>query len=817
MISRILTVKIARVLAVCLAIIPLNGTIPQSVRRFAGAIPVAPDAQTSILRDRLRHGAALYQAGRYVEAAQQFESVQKSARAAHDIRLAARALGNAGGVQFALHQYQPALNSFREARELALSSRDRNEVAIMDANIASVYTEMGDVDQAAYWLQGAIGSVSGNRQAEHLAEIELDLAIVRARQDRMPEALALFRQVAAAADRAGNWNLYALAWHRLGGEYLRRHELEKAEPPLLEAYRIRKLFHLGLDSSYRSLGRLRFEQGDLPSASTLLDRAVELSADPRNLAPSWEIYHYRGRTRLAQHRVAEALDDLRIATRLAYAWRRSMLPDETSKLTADWLEPVYSARIEAGNELFRETGEPALIRESFEAAEENRASSLRARMEASGKIRETLPPSYWEAVLRSQRAEVRALREKSPAAQEAVREIRMDLARMDAAHGASAAPSADGLLRRAQSALGKNDALLSFHLAASHSWLWAVDRQAVVLYRLPGKASLEAQIWEVSREIREDGPGARVAGGGLYETLFGALAPRFQRKTRWLLALDDALFEAPFAALPEGYGPSAPYLVETKVIEVIPGAGHWVDDVESSGAAPEAGRRVLVAVGDPIYNTADPRLSPDTQPRKASPLDLFASPSLTLARLVGSAAEIQACAKAWNGEHVLLSGPDASRRNVALQLQRDPAVIHFATHFLDSAGPDASELIALSLDSLGENEVLQAFEIARMHMNSGIVTLSGCHSAAGRILPGTGLLGLTRAWLSAGASAVIGSRWAVPDETGALFSALYKHLGSQGGIGAASALRKAQIEMLRSGTWRARPAYWGAYFVMGKE
>ena len=100
---------------------------------------------------------------------------------------------------------------------------------------------------------------------------------------------------------------------------------------------------------------------------------------------------------------------------------------------------------------------------------------------------------------------------------------------------------------------------------------------------------------------------------------------------------------------------------------------------------------------------------------------------------------------------------------------------------------------------------------------SGLVVLSGCHSAEGAQLPGTGLLGLTRAWLMAGAESVIGSNWAMPDESGALFGALYRNLSGERGGSPATALRAAQMEMIRSGGWRARPGYWGAYFVVGNQ
>jgi CHAT domain-containing protein len=41
-------------------------------------------------------------------------------------------------------------------------------------------------------------------------------------------------------------------------------------------------------------------------------------------------------------------------------------------------------------------------------------------------------------------------------------------------------------------------------------------------------------------------------------------------------------------------------------------------------------------------------------------------------------------------------------------------------------------------------------------------------------------------------------------------------LNEDGGASAALALERAQIGMLRSGTWRSLPKYWAAYLITGK-
>jgi CHAT domain-containing protein len=395
---------------------------------------------------------------------------------------------------------------------------------------------------------------------------------------------------------------------------------------------------------------------------------------------------------------------------------------------------------------------------------------------------------------------------------------------MELALGQAAAPLPSSLLELSRRALDDRSVLLSFELGDRISWLWALDRKGLALYALPARAEVETQAQAAAIAIREDAALGADGPARLWRTLFGQLATRFQRKTRWLVALDRGStlmdsqkrftagglpFEAPLAALVDSSRQPPAYLAERHVIEIIPGAGYWVDAASRTRETPAP---LFVGVGDPIYNTADPRLPP-LPPGARTP----SKPALMLPRLVGSGTELDACARSWRGDRVLLKGAHASRDGLAEQLRRNPAVVHLATHVLESSERPSYGLIALSLTPRRESELLPPYEIAGWRTNAELVVLSGCHSAEGAQLPGTGLLGLTRAWLMAGAHSVIGSNWATPDESGALFGALYRNLSGERRSSAAAALRTAQLEMIRSGGWRAKPSYWGAYFVVGSQ
>ena len=811
----------ARLLVSLLLTIPLAGTLVRSVPP-PRTPHLARSAQRAALPRPLKaildQFAKSYFAGNIAAAADLARRGYQQSRQTHQLHLASHFLQNLAGCQLALHQYQEALRNFVAARQLAETAHDADTAAKIEINISSLYTQLGQIDAALDAAAHASAALSAKEQTK----LWIHMATLRAAQDRMPQALALFAQGIAAADRARDLSTYTIGWNDLGEEYLKRRQFPRAEHAFLEAYRVRKLNHLpGLESCYRYLGLLRFEQGDLPAASFLLDRAAAFIARPGGLVPDWEIYYARGRVRLEQHRLEPALDDLRIAARLARIWRRDAPPDDATRIAAEnSVQKVYAAFIEAGGQLYFETHRPALAQETFQAAEANRGASLRALLAEPSGWRRRLPPPYWETLRRLESAEVELLRTpRAPGLAEHVQQLQGALVQWESQAGSNSGPERPDLLASTRRTLRPDAAFFSFHLAPAHSYLWAVSRDRFSLYRLPPGPGIAALVDRFSRNIRQGDPGAPAAGAQLFQILFGQLDPAFRNKPRWLLALDAQLFELPFSALPvETHGAQPVYLAERHTLQFISGAAMLAPSV--SGERPSTGP--FLAVADPVYNTADPRWN---GPRSASLFSFFtaraaqadSSAGLSLARLVGSAHEAAASAAAWGGRPILLEGLAASRARLQSELARRPAVLHFATHMLRSSLSTRPGLIALSLNSAGQNEVLGPVEIATWNLHGLLVSLSGCSSGSADVLPATGLMGLTRACQAAGARAVVASRWSTPDDTGAFFLAFYRALRADPSAGPALALQQAQVQMLRSHTWRSSPRYWSAYFVTGNQ
>jgi CHAT domain-containing protein len=297
------------------------------------------------------------------------------------------------------------------------------------------------------------------------------------------------------------------------------------------------------------------------------------------------------------------------------------------------------------------------------------------------------------------------------------------------------------------------------------------------------------------------GPEIARRGQKLYQELFGQLRAQESKKTAWLLSLEGALFDVPFAALvTEQQGGNTVYLVERHSLQTVPGAlllGVSEDRPSHAGRAQDHAPGEFLGVGDPIYNVADQRWRRPVFFRRRNKTDG------QLDRLVGSGPEVEASARSWrdgSGSATVLQGSAARRDTFLGLLTRHPAVIHLATHVLEPADRREQGFVAFGLgtSSTGNSpqpQYLTTSSIAGLHVPGALVVMTGCATGTGDARAGAGLLGLTRAWLMAGARAVISTAWPVEDSSGDIFSRFYHYLPENS---AAEALRRSQ----RNGTHR---------------
>ena len=100
-----------------------------------------------------------------------------------------------------------------------------------------------------------------------------------------------------------------------------------------------------------------------------------------------------------------------------------------------------------------------------------------------------------------------------------------------------------------------------------------------------------------------------------------------------------------------------------------------------------------------------------------------------------------------------------------------------------------------------EDGILSALEVSGLDLSQvDLATLSACETGLGKMAAGEGVLGLQRAFQSAGAKTVVASLWKVPDQaTQALMVRFYDNLWNKK-LTKLEALLEAQRWLLREGT-----------------
>jgi CHAT domain-containing protein len=272
--------------------------------------------------------------------------------------------------------------------------------------------------------------------------------------------------------------------------------------------------------------------------------------------------------------------------------------------------------------------------------------------------------------------------------------------------------------------------------------------------------------------------GNRREGRWLYDALLGPQVSALPAETTLIVIPDGELNAIPFASL---LTPNLHYLVERHPLIIASSASVYFS------AQSWHGDDTLLAVAQPAPEGFD--------------------------RLDGAAVEVRSIARAYQRSAVFIGEEIDSR--AFLTLTGDAGVVHFAGHAsTDFDRPSRSALIFESRTT--GFEALPADSIAAADLRAHpLIVLAACNTGSGKLRRNEGVDSIANAFLRAGARGVVATLWDIEDgEAVQLFRSFHQHLSL--GIGAADALRQAQVELIRSEQERDRePAAWSGAIVIG--
>lgn len=739
---------------------------------------------------------------------------------------------------------------YDQALAVAVAGGDSARTAEVLLNQAQLESARGEYAPAQARLDRALAIAQARGDARLLAGVERSTADMRRRQGRFTEAAQGLRRTIAMDEPLGDALLLAQDLLTLGRVAVNVRDPALGRPPLERALAIadslrsgplqaQALINLailvGIEGDARgaerlcvralahavaagdselvhgaatTLGQQLLERGDFKGARPWFERAL---AAGRGLPDEERSSDYQnvGAAAARTGRLEEAERDFRAALDLAdraglpdLAWPAVLGLGDLAEHRGDLLGALGFARRAAGMvETLR--GEQGAEPQSI-AVLGRRLFTFEALIHLLGRLEPRYPDSGFvaESFQWAERARARAFLDLVEGA----------AARAGGSGQAPAAPAQTLSLKDARALLGSDrEALLEYSVGDSSTSLWVVTRRATRHLMLPPRATLRARA-EIFRRGLGDPSGAERrstlnASRALYRALIEPAEGDLAGVNHLIVSADDALALIPFEALlsrdvaAENAAPEpGSYLVERFTVSYMPSA------TVLAALRPAAKASVVVALGDPKFSA-----------------DADAAGGPALPPLPNTAAEVASLrALAGSRRFVALTGADATRaRLLALPELRDAGLLHLATHGVANENepgrsglwlaPDAAPAAAPAAPGF-----LAVDDIMGLGLHSELVTLSACETGLGRLERGEGVLGLTRAFLVAGARSVVVSLWSVNDRsTALLMEGFYQGL-LQRGLAREEALAEAKRSLLAAAETRS-PYYWAPFVMVGER
>ncbi|MGC1618830.1 MAG: CHAT domain-containing protein [Candidatus Acidiferrum sp.] len=327
--------------------------------------------------------------------------------------------------------------------------------------------------------------------------------------------------------------------------------------------------------------------------------------------------------------------------------------------------------------------------------------------------------------------------------------------------------------------------LLFYWLGRERGYLWLVTPSKVHVFPLPPEAELDALVKSYGDALlgtRDPLETANADGRKLYETLVEPAARLIPKGSRVTLLPDGSLYGLNFETLIVP-GPNSHYWIEDVTVTT----ANSLTLLASAAARPAPKAASLLLVGNTV------------------------SPNADFPALPQAAAEMQHIEKYFSEQRrEVLSGGEATPAAYLSSKPQQFAYLHFVTHGTASRLRPLESAVILSRDTDDDSYKLYARDIVKRHLTAYLVTISACNGAGTREFSGEGLVGLSWAFLRAGAHNVIGALWEVSDaSTPQLMDKLYDGLSH--GEDPAAALRAAKLSLLHSDSVFRKPYYWAPF------
>lgn len=753
-------------------------TLASIVRRL-DAVPAA--TRSALKAHALSNlGAAFGVAGELDEALRAYQRSLEIYRSNSDQDGEVNSLRGRGATYYVFGQFSKAIADLDKALEIATKLKNRERQAAIKATMGNIAYQRGDHARALDLHESSVNlsDESKPNMAQRMVLVAKDLNAL----ERYHEAIRRAGEARTVAVDVGAPVTEARAIMQAGISHAGLGEFVVARDMFDTARQMFESLGMPIDQAdvLYNLALVAREQGDLETASRFGDEALRLLQKLRQRVSGFELRatfaaqrrrYFEFQTHLLmelQARQANVGNKFeRVAFEMSERARARMMLDLLEQASVEVKMPVDDASLVNRQRMLEQL------------------AALRLRRDEIVRI-----PGF------SQQARERL---NETVSQMRMIESRLDLLEMDLQRSSSGPTNSLTLsTEEVQRELDEDSMLIQYFLGESESRVWVVTSRSIASVKLADRATIEATAYEVFDGLRSRARDSSILSKlerdltSLSALVIDPVAEYLDKPTL-LIAADGGLQYIPFAALT--LGDEEGRIIQNHQVVSVPSISAIA--AQRRRAKSEAGRNAGVAVfADPIF---DPEAKYPSLPATGDE-----------ARAIAALVPEQ--------NRIIATGHQASRAKVLSQDLTPYRYLHFATHGeIDPQYPALSALVLSQLDRNGapQNGFLRLHDIYRLRLNADLVVLSACETALGREIRGEGLVGLTQAFMYAGAQSLIVSLWQVPDQATSKLMTQFYRLVLIDGLQPAQALSIAQLSIASQGRWRS-PQVWAAFTLLGE-
>ena len=735
-------------------------------------------------------------------------SLLNDPESAPSAELQARRRMQQGWAWFHLSDYSRAEKFLNEAHALAESSASLGLVAEVELRQSPLLIERGRFDDAEATLRHGLAVASHWDDPYLDADLMGNLGYLFLKTFRYEEAIYWFQRAYDLLVRLDASNRAAKTMGNLGVCYYDLGDSEKALAAFEDA--IARLAKAGNPASEQNWlgnsGSVLQDEEEFAAAIDRYHRALTIATETKDREGSaeWLKDLATASLRTGQLDAAERYNNESVAinrdlhdaggdpynqlnaAEIAAA-RKQFGPAEKlflATLTSGSEDPTPALQAQEDlAKLYIETGEPQKAEAQFRSA----IAAIEKRQ--AGLTKEDYKISYLASLVRFYRSYVEFLVQRGDTGR-ALAVVESSRARLLRERVTNAATQGSLSASQLQAlARSSHRIFLSYWLAPKQSYVWAITPAGVQMLMLPPEKEIRGLVEgyrTAIEDLRDPVESQDPAGAQLSRILLDPIRQLAPPGSHVVIIPDGALHSLNFATLPAPED-RAKYWIEDAALSVAPSLRLVLNSSAATKPRPDS----LLAIGDPE------------------------SPGQEFPRLPNARKEVDSIAALFSDSNK--SVYEGAESHPSIYSRAEPArysFIHFAAHATANRASPLDSALILSRE--GNVYELTAREIMKVPLDASLVTLSSCRSAGARAYSGEGLVGLTWAFLQAGARNVIAGLWDVDDaSTSRLMSRMYGDLTR--GVPPEDALRTAQLSLLHSAYPNKKPYYWGPFQLYSRN